>query len=379
MNKCIHYIDRYMQDGGGMPLFADDLAIDEMIITNETDRIDTRLKRISLDGNFVDRKDFLSIAKFENPRVIILHTLRFIDEETVKRLRENGHKVVLIVHDYYSICEKNVLINNRGQICSGPYDKNCLHCYYDKFNYSVPITRQIRNVLHPALSIVLKRSKWYEKRLEHNLNIMKNLDLVVFPTEKAKTIMMRFVDFPLKTAVINHFQKKILCRRDKPEVCEFAFIGHDSHHKGFDLIKKIVKEFKNDEIKIRLFGNFKKPIKSEHLIYEGTFENRNISAAMRKFDVLLFPSIWPETSGRVLTESAACGKYVIASNITGASEILKDYKGLLLFENNNSESLKNAMEKVFIDWKKMEYPQKPKSFMSVEEYREAIFKRLEQK
>lgn len=377
MKKAIHYIDRYMAQGGGMPLFVDDLATDEMILTVESDRIDTRLKKIGLENKLLKKDDFLSIVNFENPQIVILHTLKYVGLDLVAELKSLGHRVILIVHDYYPICEKNVLINNRGQICPGPYEKNCIYCYMDKYKYVIPLTRQIRDVLKPPLSLFMKSIGWYEKRLELHRSILKELDLVVFPTQKAKTIMMRFFDKSVRTAVIPHFQKQVQCRREKGDVCEFAFIGHDSPHKGYELLKAAIKRTKYAQLKVHFFGNFKKQVKSGNAVYEGSFENRNITAAMMKFDALIFPSIWPETSGRVLTEAAACGKYVIASKMTPAEEILRGYPGLITFENNEPAMLIIAMEKLYSSWKKSEFPLPPYSFMSVPEYRKKLFEKTE--
>jgi len=373
MIKCIHYIDKYMSNGGGMSLFVGDIAIDEIIITVETNRMDVRVKKITLEKNFIKKDEFLSIIKLENPEVVILHTLKYLNKNLIKEIRKENHKVILIVHDYYPICEKNVLLNNRKQICSGPYEKNCIYCYYDKFKIFIPLDRNIRNLLHPFYSLFLRKVRWYETRLEHNNAIISELDLIVFPTHKVKTIMSRFIDPSIKSAVIRHFQRVCISRREKPEKCEFAFIGHDSYHKGFELIKKIYKDFKFGNMKIHLFGEFKSIIRSQNLLYEGTFENKNLSSPFSKFDVLLFPSIWPETSGRVITEAASCGKYIIASNITSAKEILGEYEGLILVENNEPISLRMAMEKIYSEWDKKKYPLLPVKFKSVIEYREKIF------
>ncbi|MGE3062930.1 MAG: glycosyltransferase [bacterium] len=378
MKKALHYIYRYNSSGGGMPSFVDDIATDEMIIAVESDRIDTRLKKVNLEGDSINRKDFLSVVNFENPEIIILHTLKHINVSLLDELKALNHKVILIVHDYYPICEKEVLINNRKQICAGPYSKNCLYCYYDKYSLIIPITRQIRDFLKPLLSLFLRRTHWYETRLGIHREMMKKIDMVVFPSEKAKMVMMRFLDPSTKTAVIKHFQRQISCRREKQDLCEFAFIGHESYHKGFDVLKKAVAGTKYQELKVHLFGDFKKHSKIKSFTNEGTFENRNISSAMMKFDALIFPSVWPETSGRVLTEAAACGKYIIASNITPAGEILKGYEGLILFENNEPAMLLAAMEKLYSSWKKKDYPLKPYRLKSVAEYRTEVFKKIEE-
>ncbi|MDD3803647.1 MAG: glycosyltransferase [bacterium] len=379
MRKSIHYIDRYMANGGGMPLFVDEMAIDEMIIAVESDRIDTRLKKIKLDKQYVNLTDLLSVMNFENPEYVILHTLKHISPKIIEKLKSQNRGVIFIVHDYYAICEKEVLINNRKQICSGPYSKNCIYCYYDKYRYIIPLSRQIRDFLKPLISLFLKKTSWYESRLEYHKSILNKLNLIVFPSVKAKNVMMRFLDKSCRTEVISHFQRPLVCKREKSNLCEFGFIGHDSYHKGFDVLKDAVARTKYEELSVHLFGDFRRHIKSKHFIYEGSFENRNLSSPMMKFDALLFPSTWPETSGRVMTEAAACGKYIIASNITPAEEILKGYEGLIVFENNDASSLISAMEKLYSSWKSREFPLKPYPFKSISKYREEVFKKAEEK
>ena len=62
--------------------------------------------------------------------------------------------------------------------------------------------------------------------------------------------------------------------------------------------------------------------------------------------------------------------------MTPASEILKDYEGLILIENNEFIYLRTAMEKIYSEWPKKKYPLDLMKFKSVAEYRERLFSRL---
>lgn len=366
-----------MSHGGGMPLFVDDLAVDEMILTTETDRIDTRIKLIHKEHDFVSTEDFLTIIRVETPHVVILHSLKYISKEFVEQMKTQlKSQLVLIVHDYYPICERNNLLNNRKAICSGPYSKNCLYCYFDKYPF-IPISRPIRDIIKPAISLFSPSLRWYEKKLSYTQELMKSIDLIVFPSEKSKNILMRFFDDGIKTAVIKHFQKKIMCKLEIRDHPSFGFIGHDGLNKGLELLIRSIKLIDDKNLKLELFGDINMKIKDERVNINGTYENRAITMIMKQFDILVFPSIWPETSGRVLTEAAYCGKVIIASNITPAEEVLHGYKGLYIFENGSDSSLRSTMEKVTADWGKLKYPFESPVFPTVEEYRNKIVEQLE--
>jgi glycosyltransferase involved in cell wall biosynthesis len=60
---------------------------------------------------------------------------------------------------------------------------------------------------------------------------------------------------------------------------------------------------------------------------------------LKKFDVYLFTSIWPEPFPRTIEEAMASGLIVIGSNVGGSPEILLDYDERLIFEKDDSESL----------------------------------------
>ena len=88
--------------------------------------------------------------------------------------------------------------------------------------------------------------------------------------------------------------------------------------------------FENLITKIKKDSFFKKIkfIKCDHF---------TISKYMRKSDLVVVPSVYPEQYGRVIQESVACGCLVIGSNVGAIPEIINDKD--LIFEKGNSASL----------------------------------------
>jgi glycosyltransferase involved in cell wall biosynthesis len=60
---------------------------------------------------------------------------------------------------------------------------------------------------------------------------------------------------------------------------------------------------------------------------------------LRKFDVLVLPSIWPEPFSRAVLEGLVSGLVVVATRSGGTPEIIVDGENGLLFTPNDPEEL----------------------------------------
>ena len=60
---------------------------------------------------------------------------------------------------------------------------------------------------------------------------------------------------------------------------------------------------------------------------------------LRKFDVLVVPSIWQEPFSRMVLEGMISGLVVVATPLGGTTEILRDGENGLLFAPGDSEDL----------------------------------------
>lgn len=62
------------------------------------------------------------------PDVFHVHTLMGLPKELLIFFKGKGVKLIYTAHDYYGICPKVNMINNRGELCCAPSEQGCREC-----------------------------------------------------------------------------------------------------------------------------------------------------------------------------------------------------------------------------------------------------------
>jgi glycogen synthase len=78
---------------------------------------------------------------------------------------------------------------------------------------------------------------------------------------------------------------------------------------------------------------------SDYVTFLGWIPPEEMPKLLRKFDILLLPSIWPEPFARVVLEAMISGLVVVATQTGGTVEILTDGENGLLFAPGSVEDL----------------------------------------
>jgi glycosyltransferase involved in cell wall biosynthesis len=86
-----------------------------------------------------------------------------------------------------------------------------------------------------------------------------------------------------------------------------------------------------------------------HVSFLGWVSPEEMPGLLRKFDVLLLPSIWPEPFSRAVLEGMISGSVVIATRTGGTPEIVLDGENGLLFTPGNSEDLAQKIARLVDD------------------------------
>jgi len=94
-------------------------------------------------------------------------------------------------------------------------------------------------------------------------------------------------------------------------------------------------------------------VSSHHLedkvSFLGRFPRAEMPALMRKFDALVFPSIWNEPLARVMEEAMASGLVVIGTLTGGTGELLAEGETGLTFQPEHPEMLAQRIEQLYDD------------------------------
>lgn len=143
--------------------------------------------------------------------------------------------------------------------------------------------------------------------------------------------------------------------RDDGQALNLLYAGRLTPEKGIDTaitaMAKIVVDRGQRNIKLSLAGSgsadYEQDLRdlvsqhglNEYVSFLGWVSSAQMPELLRKFDVLLMPSIWAEPFSRVVLEGMVSGLVVIATPAGGTTEILTDGENGLLFTAGDAEEL----------------------------------------
>ena len=129
---------------------------------------------------------------------------------------------------------------------------------------------------------------------------------------------------------------------------QIIFAGRLSKEKGIEILLETATQLPdNYHLLIAGSGPLEEKVqnladKKTNVHYLGYQSKQNLLSLIRGSDLLIQPSL-EEGMSSTLLEAMACGTCILASNIEGISEIVKNNKNGLLVEPNNSDELLNKI------------------------------------
>lgn len=263
--------------------------------------------------------------------VIHLHTwVKSLSSSVVREAHKRGFKIVCTLHDYFSVCPNGGLYNyQKMHACDlVPMSLACLSTHCDSRSYSQKLWRVARQAVQKQvggipddISAFITISDYSEKILRKWLPSNSKFYRVYNPIDIEKKISA--------TPAIND---------------TFTFVGRLSPEKGALLFAAAARKSNvtpvfvgsgPDELNIRVRYPESKML--------GWQNREGVINAIMASRALVFPSLWHETQGLVVTEAAALGIPTIVSDSCAAKDNIVDGKTGLLFRSGD---LKDLAEKI---------------------------------
>jgi glycosyltransferase involved in cell wall biosynthesis len=148
-------------------------------------------------------------------------------------------------------------------------------------------------------------------------------------------------------------------RADPDGNVRFGFIGSLVAYKGVDVLVRAMGELAGARCVLHVHGDFKPDVDAHHaelarlargarVVFHGRFANERIAEIYRGIDVLVVPSVWFENSPITIHEAFVHATPVVASNIGGMAELVRDGVDGLHFEVGDSAHLARVLRR-FVD------------------------------
>lgn len=255
----------------------------------------------------------LRIAGQIDPDFVHVHCIQEIGADCIRALKAGGYPVVLSVHDFWWLCERQFMLRPNGKYCGqSPIRIGACRGCVDDFGATRARNAVLRN-LGEAADLVT-----YPSRFALELSEASG-----FATGRGIVL-----ENGIRTPGPTFFERQA-ARRAEDERLTFGFVGGPSRIKGWPLIHRAFSGFGRDDFRGWLVDGSRDgswwhsvdygSMRGEWSIHP-RYDQDSLDDFYAKIDVLLFLSQWKETFGLTIREALSRGIHVIQTDGGGAAE-----------------------------------------------------------
>jgi len=293
--------------------------------------------------SFSANRKLEKLIEVEKPGLAVVHNLfPLLSLSILKVLKKNRIPILKRLENYKFLCLNGLFLRNNFNVCEvckhGNFFPGIFHrCYQRSFFNSMGIA--ISEFIHRRLKTVTAAAGLF---LATSRFVKTKFVEAGFPADKI-VVHPNFIDFePLESAA---------------SPGDYAiFVGRLSKEKGLLTLVKAFSGLPGLSLKILGEGPLEKELKEfvrlhrmKHVTFEGFIDGKSKREMLTKALFLVFPSECYESFGYSIIESYACGVPVIASDIGGARELIKEGDTGFLFEPGNPEDLRAKISRMLED------------------------------
>jgi glycosyltransferase involved in cell wall biosynthesis len=293
----------------------------------------------------------------------------------LRALKQAKIPQVLTLMDFWFLCPRTILLRGDGQLCNGqttPWE--CQQCLLDGSHIfhrtQSLLSKKAQSVLWGGVSHVgaLGRlpgargmaldMKWRKTEMKQALELS---DVVL---SHSRFVMDTFFQAGFSRQ-ITHIPYGIDLRwaanyqgKSPSNVIRFGYLGQIKAMKG---VHYLVEAFQHPSLQQRarldIWGNLAQdPLfveglrsligESQAIALRGHFQRHRLAEILAEIDVLVVPSVWYENAPLVIQEAFATNTPVIATNLGGMAEAVRNDINGLLFERGNVTDLRSQLYRI---------------------------------
>ncbi|MBS4085816.1 glycosyltransferase [Pseudomonas rustica] len=253
----------------------------------------------------------------------------FANSEVIPQLiiqlkKELNPKLLLLVHDFFMVCPSHFLIDSTDKYCGIPDLDKCQSCLVNNHNgftslFNARDMRQWRALWGTVLSLADEIRTFSNNTLDLLCKAYPSIDL---SRTVVKPHVVEYIDFgsikPSQTSELR-----------------VGVVGQIGFHKGAQIVQRLSEEIlrQNLPIKIVIIGSIETQCDASVVSQTGHYKHDDLAKLIESsgVNVMLFPSIWPETFSYVVQELMEMKLPVASFDLGAPAERLASYqKGLIL-------------------------------------------------
>jgi glycosyltransferase involved in cell wall biosynthesis len=232
-------------------------------------------------------------------------------------------KLVMLIHDYYSVCPVYFLIDYNNNFCGYNEFKQCSSCLKNN------IKKYKHMLFYNNEDIIFWRSEWKQ--------FLVKCDIIETFSNSSKNIIETIFGSLPNINTILHTVDYINPKKQSKDFLTIGFLGKISFYKGLNIIQEMSDIIEEEDLRIKLvhIGYPEHPINGKNYIFTGEYLHHEISGLSKKnnIDIFFISSIWPETFSYTTQEIIEMDIPLACFDIGAPAERIKLYKkGLIIPE-----------------------------------------------
>lgn len=254
-------------------------------------------------------------------------------EQILQYKKKTNARLIMLIHDYFSICPTINLLNGEKKYCNV---ENCDTCKLEKCVNNYPAYQNMG----------FWKKNWKQ--------FLVGCDEIVCFSHDSEHILQKQYGEGLSTVYIPHsvlYMPKLQKTHKILPTLNIGILGVLSEHKGASIVREMLDYIEKEhlDINIVLIGYLDEQVKIENkrFIVTGKYSVGELPKKIYQYDIDIFliPSIWPETFSYTTQEIMEMNIPVAVFNIGAPAERVKDYdKGLILSSISGESAVKEIVD-----------------------------------
>ncbi len=309
------------------------------------------------------------------PDVVHVTSCDTLSPSVITVAKAHDLPVVVTLTDFWFLCMRHTLLKGDGTLCDGPQSAwGCLQCLaHDAKVYTVPRAVLPEAIVRAGLTWastrpLLTRQRGLRgvlgdvaRRQETVRAALLQADVILAPTAFLRTMFVRN-GYPADRILVSPYGLDdgwVPEDREKTPApgIRIGYLGQIEPLKGVHLLVQAFRRIMAPDATLTLHGDdAKNPTYTDELRrlsggdprirFAGPFKRNGRATVLRNLDIVVVPSRWYENAPIVIAEAQAMGTPVIAANLGGMAEVVRDGVDGLLFAPDDVDDLARCLQRV---------------------------------
>ncbi len=274
---------------------------------------------------------FAALLDTQRPDVVHVQHLKGLSARLVGVAQARGVPVVWTLHDWWAFCGNAQLVRHTGRLCGGPrLWLNCADCAAHHGGMALdPLQGGVALAAAPAVaSLFAYRARLLDAAL-------RQANILIAPTPFVRD---RFIQQGAPAERIRVVEHGIVYEPPPPRPAHprprLGYVGGLAWQKGVDVLIEAFNRLPDDAADLVIYGD-PRPFpdyarrltglaRHPRIRFLGPFAANRRAEVMADLDLVVVPSLWPETSNLVAQEAFAAGAPVVASRVGALADRVRD-------------------------------------------------------